>query len=95
MLLDFFPGNRLLLHQKDLEIFKKKEAPILTKEEMEENVRTIEQIMQILQEDEKEAKVNGLCVNCNLIALPSTCSNLGHCLHVVQGAGDCCMCVPI
>jgi hypothetical protein len=61
MLLHFFPGNRLLLHQKDLEIFKKKEAPILTKEEMEENVRTIEQILQILQEDEKEAKVNKLC----------------------------------
>jgi len=61
MLLHFFPVNRLLLHQKDLEIFKKKEAPILTKEEMEENVRTIEQILQILQEDEKEAKVNKLC----------------------------------
>jgi hypothetical protein len=54
-------GSRLLLHQKDLEIFKKKEAPILTKEEIEENVRTIEQILQILQEDEKEAEVNKLC----------------------------------
>jgi len=95
MLLDFFPHNRLLLHQKDLEIFKKKEAPILTKEEMEENVRTIEQILQILKEDEKEAKVNKLCVNCNFIAFPSTCSNLGLCLHVAQGARDCSMCVPV
>jgi len=62
---------------------------------MEENVQTIEQILQILREDEKEAKVNKLCVNCNLIAFPSTCLNLGHCLHVGQGAGDCCMCVQI
>lgn len=62
---------------------------------MEENVRTVEQIMQILQEDEKEAKVNKLCVNCNFIAFTSTCLNIGHCLHVAQGAGDCSMCVPI
>jgi len=67
----------------------------LTKEEMEENVRTIEQILQILQEDEKEAKVNKLCVNCNFIIFPSTCSNLGYCLHVAQGVGDCSTCVPI
>ncbi|GFG29080.1 hypothetical protein Cfor_00250, partial [Coptotermes formosanus] len=47
---------KLLLHQKELEIFKKKDAPILTKEEMEENVRTVEKILQVLQEYKKEAK---------------------------------------
>jgi hypothetical protein len=93
--LDFFSsGNRLLLHQKDLEIFKKKEAPILTKEEMEENVRTIEQILQILREDEKEAEVNKLCINYNFIAFRSTCLNHGYYLHVAQGTGDF-MFVPI
>jgi hypothetical protein len=52
------PINRLLIHQKELEIFKKKDPPILTKEEMEENVQTIEQIMELLEEEKKEAKVN-------------------------------------
>jgi hypothetical protein len=82
MLLHLFSGNRLLLHQKELEIFKKKDAPILTREEMEENVRTIEQILQVLQEDKKEAKVNKFCVNYNVIAFTSTCSNVGHFLYL-------------
>lgn len=55
------------MHQKELEIFKKKDPPILTKEEMEENVQTIEQIMQILEEDKNEAAVNKFYVNYNLI----------------------------
>jgi hypothetical protein len=57
VLLNLFSINRLLLHQKDLEIFKKKDPPILTKEEMEENVQSVEQIMQLLEEEKKEAKV--------------------------------------
>lgn len=82
ILLNLFSGNRLLVHQKELEIFKKKEAPILTKEEMEENVRTIEHIMQLLQEDKEEAKVNTFSVTCNVVAFTPTSSNLGHCLYV-------------
>jgi hypothetical protein len=58
VLLNLFSINRLLIHQKELDIFKKKDPPILTKEEMEENVQTIEQIMQLLEEESKEAKVN-------------------------------------
>lgn len=56
-----FSGNRLLLHQKELELFKKKDPPILTMEEMEENVQTIEQIMQVLNKDKNEAQVNKFC----------------------------------
>jgi hypothetical protein len=77
-----FSVNRLLLHQKELEIFKKKDAPILTKEEMEENVRTVEKILQVLQEYKKEAKVNKFCINYNVIAFTSTSSKVGHCLYL-------------
>jgi dynein heavy chain len=59
--------NRLLLHQKELEIFKKKDPPILTMEEIEESVGTIEQIVQILKEDKNEAQVNKFYVNYNFI----------------------------
>lgn len=61
--MNLFSRHRLLLHQKELEIFKKKDPPILTKEEMEENVQIIEQIMQLLEEDKKEAEVTTFCVN--------------------------------
>jgi hypothetical protein len=78
-----FSGNRLLLHQKELEIFMKKDPPILTKEEMEENVQTVEQIMQILEEDKNEAQVNKFYVNYNLISFQlRTSSYLRHYLYV-------------
>lgn len=78
-----FSGNRLLLHQKELEIFKKKDPPILTKEEMEENVQIIEQIMQLLEEDKKEAEVTTFCVNYNVITFQLKISSaVRHHLYV-------------
>ncbi|PSN48405.1 hypothetical protein C0J52_12085 [Blattella germanica] len=47
---------KLLAHQKELELFKKKDPPILTKEEMEECVQIIETIMGLLNEDKQEAE---------------------------------------
>lgn len=61
----------------------KKDPPILTKEEMEENVQTVEQIMQILEEDKNEAQVNKFYVNYNLISFQlRTSSYLRHYLYV-------------
>lgn len=42
-------------HQKQLELFKKKDPPILTFEEMEEAVEQIEELVAALQEDKHEA----------------------------------------
>ncbi|KAJ9576848.1 hypothetical protein L9F63_006622, partial [Diploptera punctata] len=44
------------VYDKELEIFKKKDPPILTKEEMEENVQIIEHITALLTEDKAEAE---------------------------------------
>jgi hypothetical protein len=79
--LDLFSGNRLLLHEKELEIFKKKDSPILTKEEIAENVEMIEDIMVLLEEDKREAEVNKSYVNCNLITFQLNI-NFRRYLHV-------------
>jgi hypothetical protein len=78
-----FSGNRLLLHQRELEIFKKKDPPILTKEEMEENVQIIEQIMQLLEEDKKEAEVTTFCIYYNFFTFQLKISSpVSHYLYV-------------
>ncbi|XP_063226606.1 dynein axonemal heavy chain 3 [Bacillus rossius redtenbacheri] len=46
---------RLLVHLKELEAFKKKDPPILTMDEMVENVRLVIQLAGMLQEDKQEA----------------------------------------
>ncbi|KAG8235430.1 hypothetical protein J437_LFUL015495 [Ladona fulva] len=47
--------ERLLLHQKDLEMMRKKDPPILTMEEMKENAEFVEALNITLGEDKAEA----------------------------------------
>jgi len=47
---------KLKRHEKMLNAFKKKDPPLLTVEEMEENVEQIETIVARLQEDKTEAE---------------------------------------
>ncbi|XP_071449339.1 dynein axonemal heavy chain 3-like [Hetaerina americana] len=47
--------ERLLLHQKDLEIIRKKDPPILTMEEMKENAEFVEALYNTLKGDKMEA----------------------------------------
>ncbi|XP_047106954.1 dynein axonemal heavy chain 3 [Schistocerca piceifrons] len=46
---------KLLIHAKDLEVFKKKDPPILTMEEMTESVEQVEALVALLKEDKDEA----------------------------------------
>lgn len=46
---------KLIRHQKQLNAFKKRDPPILTKDEIYDCVETIEEIVQKLQEDKQEA----------------------------------------
>ncbi|KAK9888347.1 hypothetical protein WA026_000602 [Henosepilachna vigintioctopunctata] len=48
--------NKLLKHEKMVQAFRKKDPAILTMEEMEENTLLVEEIVQKLQEDKKEAE---------------------------------------
>lgn len=47
----------LIQHQKILESFRKKDPPLLTIEEMEEAVEAVEDLVQKLKADKKEAEV--------------------------------------
>ncbi|XP_068084555.1 dynein axonemal heavy chain 3 [Anabrus simplex] len=47
---------RLLLHQKELDMFKKRDPPMLTMEEMIDAVEAVEHLMSMLQEDKAEAE---------------------------------------
>jgi len=48
----------LMVHQKELDQFKKKDPPILTVEEMAECVELIEDLVRKLKEDKAEANVS-------------------------------------
>ncbi|GLG98287.1 Dynein heavy chain, cytoplasmic, partial [Gryllus bimaculatus] len=45
---------RLVQHQKELEFFKKKDPPILTMEDMEENAEIAKKLLSIIMEDKKD-----------------------------------------
>lgn len=45
-------------HQKELEVFRKKDPPILTMEEMVESVHAVEALSQLLAKDKQTADVS-------------------------------------
>nr|CAD7402964.1 unnamed protein product [Timema poppensis] len=47
--------TKLVAHQKELEVFKRKDPPILTMDEMVDNVETVDYLVKLLQEDKREA----------------------------------------
>ncbi|KAL0279081.1 UNVERIFIED_CONTAM: hypothetical protein PYX00_000712 [Menopon gallinae] len=47
--------EKLIVHQKELDAFKKKDPPILTMEEMAECARAVDDLVEKLREDKKEA----------------------------------------
>lgn len=49
--------EKLVQHQKELDVFRKKDPPILTMEEMAECVESIKDLVRKLQDDKKEADV--------------------------------------
>lgn len=48
----------LMEHQKELEVFRKKDPPILTMEEMVESVHAVEALSQLLAKDKQTADVS-------------------------------------
>lgn len=53
----FIVALRLVERQKELEVFKKKDPPILTMEEMVDSVAAVEALTQLLAQDKQVADV--------------------------------------